>query len=94
MYRLKFALAKAKVLRHLEARVRIGRALPHSKDGLSLLIAQKIHADKEKKVQAARSSVSLHNWPKRGLQQLRQQDKPANRDKNYKLYSKCNNRGL
>jgi hypothetical protein len=39
MDRLKIcSIAKAKVLPHLEARVRVGRGIPHSKDSISLLM--------------------------------------------------------
>jgi hypothetical protein len=42
----KKSVAKAKVFLYLEARVRVGRGIPHSKDSLSLLrfSIQKIHA--------------------------------------------------
>jgi hypothetical protein len=35
-----FAVGKAKVLPHLEARVRVGLEIPHSNDSLSLLMVQ------------------------------------------------------
>jgi hypothetical protein len=36
----KFAVAKAKVFLHLEAQVRVGRGIQHSKDSLSLFMVQ------------------------------------------------------
>jgi hypothetical protein len=38
--KLKISVAKAKMFPHLEARVRVERGIPHSKDSLSLLMVQ------------------------------------------------------
>jgi hypothetical protein len=42
----KSAVAKAKVLPHLEARVRIGHGILHLKDSLSLLMIHKKESDR------------------------------------------------